>query len=356
VILLFEMNTCKSTTAKITTSLFVWFLTPFLSASTLSSFAMSVSPTAAAVTKPSSSSSTDATAGDAAAAVAATASSSMNSEDSFNLQRWAGRWRENNLGWHRDYIHPSLQAHGDKILPILSSSLTSSSEQDETCTETAAATAATATEVTYRVFVPLCGKSLDMAYMASLDSVSQVVGLDGIEKALLEFVQENPQLEIIPPAKRNMDDDDDDDDELKEKDKSVAIPEDATTPSSSSFRYWNGKKIQLLQGDFFALDSNSTSGRFQAIYDRAAMVAIEPALRRDYVTVMGRLILPGGKILLVTIERDDETAGPPFSVTLSHVQEIYETQDWVESITALEGGRDADDRFVEGIYLIQAKK
>jgi SAM-dependent methyltransferase len=302
------------------------------------SFAMSVSESAAAAT-----------------------AASLNAEDSVNLQRWAGRWSENNLGWHREYIHPSLKVHGDLILPPppppsltrsnVNNADASGDQEEETWCLEAGATAASSS---YRIFVPLCGKSLDMAHMASLDSVSQVVGLDGIEKALLEFAKENPQLEITSSSTPN----NNDDDTTVEKAESASSSQAAavlSSSSSSSFKYWNGKKIQLIQGDFFHLDSNITSGRFDAIYDRASMVAIEPALRLDYVATMGRLIQPGGKILLVVIERDDD-AGPPFSVTYSHVQQLYEPQEWVESITALQGGRDDDDRFVEGIYLIQAKK
>lgn len=281
---------------------------------------------------------------DSAAAANAASSSSSLDEVSVNLKRWAGRWNENNLGWHRDDIHPSLKAHGDKILPPPTTTTSSVVNSDqETCAETAAA-------LSYRVFVPLCGKSMDMAYMASLGSVSQVVGLDGIEKALLEFAKENPQLKIIttdiPPKVKNV---------VEESSSTSSSSQAASSSSSSSYKYFSGKKIQLIKGDFFALDSTDTSGRFEAIYDRASMVAVEPTLRLDYVAVMGRLIQPGGKILLIAIERDDEL-GPPFSVTRTHVEQLYQRQEWVESVTALEGGRDDTDRFLEGIYLIQAKK
>jgi hypothetical protein len=44
-----------------------------------------------------------------------------------------------------------------------------------------------------------------------------------------------------------------------------------------------GKKITLLTGDFFDLDETVTGGRFEAIVDRASLVAIQPTLREAYV-------------------------------------------------------------------------
>ena len=104
------------------------------------------------------------------------------------------------------------------------------------------------------------------------------------------------------------------------------------------------------------------------------MVAIDPSLREDYVTTISRNIKPGGKILLVTVEKrtGEEEAmkkGPPFSIPESEVRKLYEGQDWVESVTLLEeidefeAQPDMKERFVgEGVtsmyelyFLIQTK-
>ena len=80
---------------------------------------------------------------------------------------------------------------------------------------------------TVRVFVPLCGKTIDMAYLTS--KVGQVVGVDGIEMALKQFASEQPELQIENKGVQN------------------------------GFGRFVGKKITLLRGDFFELDEEKTS-------------------------------------------------------------------------------------------------
>lgn len=150
-----------------------------------------------------------------------------------------------------------------------------------------------------------------MAFLAQHASVAHVVGCEGIVKAIEEFASEHPNFRIQQSA------------------------------NSGSFEAFRGSKISIFKGDFFALDKEVTDGGFQAIWDRASFVAIQPSLRDDYVNVLGRLIQPGGTILLSTLERREGTAegkaaGPPFSVPESEVRRFYEGKDWVESVTLLE--------------------
>jgi thiopurine S-methyltransferase len=81
---------------------------------------------------------------------------------------------------------------------------------------------------------------------------------------------------------------------------------------------------------------------FDAIYDRASMIAIEPSRRQDYVALLGSMLRPGGSILLVTIEKRTvaeegaKLSGPPFSIDEEQVRQLYEGHEWVESIALLE--------------------
>jgi thiopurine S-methyltransferase len=162
-----------------------------------------------------------------------------------------------------------------------------------------------------RVFVPLCGKSVDMAYFAKQNFVHEVVGVDGIQKALDVFAQEHAELNLQPAE------------------------------AVGQYDRLSGNKITLLKGDFFELDEATTNGRFDAIFDRGSMVAIQPALREDYVQTISRLMAPGGRILLVTIERrsgtEEDKTGPPFSISEAEVRQLYEGQTWVESVSLLPG-------------------
>lgn len=198
--------------------------------------------------------------------------------------------------------------------------------EEETCSNT-------------RIFLPLCGKTIDLAYLVPL--AGEVVGVEGIRTALEEFSKEQPDLMVENKGCRD------------------------------GFERFDGNKISLLKGDFFELDSNKTNGKFGAIYDRASMVAIQPHLRKAYTEVLGKLIAPRGKILLVALDRrsDSEAArakGPPFSIPEATVRELYEGLNWVESVTILEEsdrleGKPEDrerypdlDQLMETVFLIQA--
>jgi thiopurine S-methyltransferase len=236
------------------------------------------------------------------------------------------QWEAKRIGFHLPEMNPVLQKYAPQLFQ--SSSTTSSSSDDpEDCSAT-------------RVFVPLCGKTVDMAYLTSM---AEVVGVEGIKTALEEFQLEQPDLQIEhQPGIQN------------------------------GFERFVGTKIMLLKGDFFELTTEDTNGSFDVIYDRASMVAIQPELRSSYVDVLGRLLSKGGKILLVVLDRrGTEEAikkGPPFSIPEATVLEFYEGLDWVESVTLLEqqdtltegqkeqGPFQGLDQLLETVYLIEAKK
>ncbi len=191
-----------------------------------------------------------------------------------------------------------------------------------------------------RVFVPLCGKTVDMPFLVQI--ADEVVGVEGIRLALEQFAEEHPDLKVV-----------------------------AQGTVHGGFERFQGEKITLLRGDYFDLNDIQAGGKFGAIYDRASMVAIEPELRQKYVDVLEKLVAPGGKILLVVLERQGEEEamkkGPPYSIPDSTVRELFEGQDWVETITLLEESdqleRNPEDRkryegldkLLEKVYLIQAK-
>jgi len=203
----------------------------------------------------------------------------------------ASQWNADQIAFHKQGVNDALLKHGGAtIIP---------NYDDETCANPV------------RVFVPLCGKTVDMAFLAKHGSVSEVVGIEGIRKALESYAEEQPDLDIKP------------------------------VESLDTFERFVGKKTTLLKGDFFALDSDATGGKFDSIWDRGSMVAIDPRLRESYVNVMKNLLKPGGTILLVTLERRTGTdegvrAGPPFSLSEEEVRAFYESQDWVDSVSLLD--------------------
>ena len=189
-----------------------------------------------------------------------------------------------------------------------------------------------------RVFVPLCGKSVDMAYLASNERVSHVVGIDIIKQAAEEFAQDHPTLALTEFQLANKAD----------SEQSC----DAETTTGTSVFHGNGISIMvgdlfngakyITQGSTFSPNENDSSYAFDSIYDRGSMVAIDPSLRKEYSTQMGQLLKPNGVMLLVTLDRrkvSNDTAkreGPPFSISESEVRQLYESQEWVESVELLE--------------------
>jgi thiopurine S-methyltransferase len=203
------------------------------------------------------------------------------------------QWEDNRTGWHEQGVNQGLMKYGEQYI-----------FQKESCPSDG-----------LRWFVPLCGKTVDLAYLAGHESTAQVVGLDGVRKALDEFCQEHEDLGIKPNS--------------------------IIQSSAVAFDRLSGKKITLLKGDYFAVTDEATDGKFDAVLDRASLVAIDPSLRDAYVETLGRLLKPGAKILLVTLDRrtGDEEAikqGPPFSVSEETVRALYEGKEWVKSVTFLE--------------------
>ena len=177
-----------------------------------------------------------------------------------------------------------------------------------------------------------------MAFLATNPKVSHVVGIDIIKQAAEDFAEEHPALSM----------------------KKFQPEESCDATSSGSI--FHGDDITIIVDDLFNLlqmededrakyitlgstaraEDGSTSYLFDSIYDRASMVAIDPSLRNDYASFMGDILRPGGVMLLVTLDRRKVTNdaakrdGPPFSIDESEVRQLYESQEWVDTVELLE--------------------
>ena len=131
-----------------------------------------------------------------------------------------------------------------------------------------------------RVFVPLCGKSLDLLWLC--EQGHSVAGVELSTVALESFCMEHG----VPARRRILDD----------------------------FDVYAAAKLRLFRGDFFAL-TPELLGTMAAVYDRAALISWIPELRAAYVKHITTLSNPGTQSLLVTMEYPQEQMkGPPFSV------------------------------------------
>lgn len=178
---------------------------------------------------------------------------------------WHERWREGRIGFHQDQPTPLLLKHWPTL---------------------GVAPGA-------KVFVPLAGKSLDLAWFASQGY--RVLGVELSQLAIEQFFTEHG----LQPTRR-------------------------TSPYGIHFEAGN---IELVCGDAFGLDAEVLAD-CDAVYDRAALIALPPALRRRYVHELYASLPAGCRGLLVTLEYpQDEKQGPPFSVPEAEVRALY-GPDW----------------------------
>lgn len=179
---------------------------------------------------------------------------------------WLERWRHGNTGWHQSEAHPFLVKHADVLLG-----------------------APAARERAPRVFVPLCGASLDMLWLRQQGA--DVVGIDLSDLAFRRFYDD---ADLTPQIDR-----------------------------TCLFERWSAGGIELLAGDFFDADA-SLLGPFDSVYDRAALFALPPEMRERYARRMADLCRPGTRILQITFEYDQsEMSGPPFAVLSDELERLY---------------------------------
>tara|TARA_B100000686_G_scaffold181900_1_gene188913 strand:- start:105 stop:749 length:645 start_codon:yes stop_codon:yes gene_type:complete len=196
------------------------------------------------------------------------------------MNLWESRWQEDRIGFHLKDVNPYLMRFSDQLLY---------KNPD-------------------RVFVPLCGKTLDLCWLTT--KTKKVVGVELVSKAVQDFFAEN-SIEYL-------------------------LQQDKTLQKFSS------KSIDIYLGDFFDLNPERTSS-FKAIYDRASVVAIGEPERRKYVDHLISFLDPAGRILLITLEyNQNQIEGPPYSVSAEEIESLFAP---LGSLKLLETCDILDDRF-----------
>jgi len=168
------------------------------------------------------------------------------------------------------------------------------------------------------VLVPLCGKSLDMLWLQQQGH--EVLGVELSQQALDEFLVEN-QIEAQPVK-------------------------------HDHFCGYELAAMTLLCGDFFKLSAEDCAD-IKAVYDRAAIVALPPEMRQQYVQHLQAILPAGCKLLMVTMEYDQsQMSGPPFSVTEDEVNALFSGFAQVEKVSEVSANR-KDNAMVEKVFVIQ---
>ncbi len=175
---------------------------------------------------------------------------------------WHERWKLGETAFHEKQANQLLVNHVDKLQ----------------------------IEKESRVFLPLCGKTTDIAYL--LDLGYHVIGVELSELAIEELFQD---LDVSPSI---------------------------TTVNTLTLYQTEG--IDIYVGDIFDLDVNAL-GNIDAIYDRAALVALPLEMRKTYTQHLTK-ITENAQQLLICFEYDQAGLnGPPFSISADEVAEHYES-------------------------------
>lgn len=209
---------------------------------------------------------------------------------------WHGKWAANSIGFHLEDVNPLLIEYWPHTKPNYDDS----------------------------VFVPLCGKSEDLVWLATKHGDVQGVELSNI--AVRAFFAEHFYTPMVMPI-------------------------------NGQHELFQFDELSIYVGDYFTAPIKPVD----IVYDRASLVALPQEMRAEYVERIKSLLKPGGRILLVSLDyQQSEMAGPPFSVAEQEIRTLYAGY----TITKLYRDEADDDhpkiakkglsRFAEEVYLIEA--
>uniref|UniRef100_A0A669P103 Thiopurine S-methyltransferase n=1 Tax=Phasianus colchicus TaxID=9054 RepID=A0A669P103_PHACC len=216
---------------------------------------------------------------------AASRGSEAQRERVLSVEEWLRKWSAGATGFHKEHRHPLLQKHLDLLVDGRNG---------------------------LRIFFPLCGKAVDMKWLA--DMGHSVVGVDVSEQALKEFFAD----QCLPYCEEPV-------------------------PGISG-----AKKLQVCLLHFV--------GKFDGVWDRGALVAVNPCDRQRSVNLLGccfSLMHP------VTLFFTIFFPGPPFYVPESEVKSLFGKYQC--EIKCLQKVNDFSDKhkqwgldyFLEVMYLIK---
>lgn len=173
---------------------------------------------------------------------------------------WLERWQQGQTGFHLETVHPLLERHWPSCVG----------------------------QAQGPVMVPLSGKSVDLHYLSARGHA--VTGIELSDIAIRQFFEGFGQ---IPESRR-----------------------------VSCGRVYEKDRIRLFEGDFFDLDRESL-GEIAFVYDRAALIAMNPSQQTHYAAQLRALTRPA-PIFLITLEYDPcAMDGPPFTVSAQDVETLF---------------------------------
>jgi thiopurine S-methyltransferase len=177
-------------------------------------------------------------------------------------QFWLQKWERNDIAFHEREANPALIRYFREL------SLAKGS----------------------RVFLPLCGKTLDIAWL--LSQGYRVAGAELSQKAIEQLFDGLKMQPVISMA--------------------------------GDLRHYRAENIDIFVGDIFKATRNTLSP-VDAVYDRAALVALPEAARNRYTAHLREITDHAPQLLLSFAYDQALMEGPPFSVSNEEVQRHYQS-------------------------------
>lgn len=198
----------------------------------------------------------------------------------FDVDYWNQRWADDSIGWYRDHVNYHLE---EEVLKL--------EKSGKKC---------------LKVFIPLCGNQFDLYWLAKRGH--EVVGVECSKIGIERFFNQNNLTYTL----------------FKTKAVKGALTYKADT-----------LKLKIIRADIFDLDTAILSERrdFDLIFDRAAMVCIEPSKLTEYCEILQSLLNKGGYMLVEGIERKGGSLpGPPYTLSEPKIEELFKGFDAVHLI------------------------
>jgi thiopurine S-methyltransferase len=208
---------------------------------------------------------------------------------------WLRRWENKETAWHESKPNPVLVTHAHQL----------------------------ALPKGRRMFLPFCGKTLDISWL-----LSRGYRVSGAELSQLAVEQLFMDLGVQPDI-----------------------------ASAGELEQWSATNLEIFVGDIFALSQKALGG-VDAVYDRAALVALPADLRSRYTAHLMALTNKAPQ-LLVCYDYDQHLMdGPPFSVSGDEIRRHYAKTYDVRLLASTEvsGGLKGRCPATETVWLLASKK
>ncbi len=205
---------------------------------------------------------------------------------------WHNKWENNQIAFHRSEPNSLLTEHFNRL------SLTKESV----------------------IFVPLCGKTLDIAWL--LSNGYRIAGVELVESAVEQLFSElemSPRISLV-----------------------------------GNIKHYRAKDIDIYVGDIFEV-SQAMLGPVDAIYDRAALVALPEALRSSYSAHLIKITNKAPQLLITYRYDQTMVQGPPFSISNEEVSQHYKDSYNLTLIVSInvDGGMKGVCEAEESVWLLQ---